>query len=184
MGLPMPSRFPLPWRMKPVPILRRMEVWRFTPPQKAKEIMGKIEKAKNGFFDVTTAFGNFRVPGMDVDAVVAAQRKNFEALTRANQFAVEGLRAVAKRQAEIGRQTIEEASALLHDWTQPGAAEERLANTVEAAKRAFEKGVTNVRELNDLTTKASANVFGVIARRVSEGLDEVRLYVKKQAAAE
>ena len=59
-----------------------------------------------------------------------------------------------------------------------------MANSVEAAKQAFEKGVRNVRELNELTTKASAEVFAVIARRVSEGLDEVRLYVKKQAAAE
>jgi phasin family protein len=152
--------------------------------RRAKEIMAKTEKAKNGFFDVTKAFGDFRLPGIDADAIAAAQRKNFEALTQANQFAVEGLQAVAKRQAEIAQQTIEEASALLRDWTQPGAPEERLANTVEAAKQAFEKGVTNVRELNELTTKASADVFGVFARRVSEGLDEVRLYVKKQAAAE
>ena len=151
--------------------------------RRAKEIMAKTEKAKNGFFDVTKAFGDFRLPGIDADAIATAQRKNFEALTQANQFAVEGLQAVARRQAEIAQQTIEEASALLRDWTQPGAPEERLANTVEAAKQAFEKGV-NVRELNELTTKASADVFGVIARRVSEGLDEVRLYVKKQAAAE
>ena len=145
--------------------------------------MAKTE-SKNGFFDVAKVFGDFRLPGIDVDAIAAAQRKNFEALTQANQFAVEGLRAVAKRQAEIAQKTIEEASALVRDWTQPGAPEDRLANTVEAAKQAFEKGVTNVRELNDLTTKASTDVFNVIARRVSEGFDEVRLYAKKQAAAE
>jgi phasin family protein len=145
--------------------------------------MAKTE-SKNGFFDVTKAFGDFRVPGIDVDAIVAAQRKNFEALTQVNQFAVEGLQAVAKRQAEIAQQTLEEASALVRDWTQPGAPEERLANTVEAAKQAFEKGVANVRELTELTTKASGDVFSVIARRVSEGFDEVRLYAKKQATAE
>jgi len=73
--------------------------------------MAKTE-SKNGFFDVAKAFGDFRVPGIDVDAIVAAQRKNFEALTQVNQFAVEGLRTVAKRQAEIAQQTIEEASAI------------------------------------------------------------------------
>ena len=146
--------------------------------------MAKTKTSGNGFFDVTKAFGDFRLPGIDVDAIAAAQRKNFEALTQANQFAVEGLRTVAKRQAEIAQQTIEEASALVRDWTQPGAPEERLANTVEAAKQAFEKGVANVRELTDLTAKASSDVFSVIARRVSEGFDEVRLYAKKQAAAE
>jgi phasin family protein len=146
--------------------------------------MANPKTSKNGFSDVSNAFGDFRVPGIDVDAIVAAQRKNFEALTQANQFAVEGLRTLAKRQAEIAQQTIEGASALVRDWTQPRAPEERLANTVEAAKQAFEKGVANVRELTELTTKASGDVFSVIARRVSEGFDEVRLYAKKQAAAE
>jgi phasin family protein len=146
--------------------------------------MAKTKTSKNGFSDVSNAFGDFRVPGIDVDAIVAAQRKNFEAMTQANQFAVEGLRAVAKRQAEIAQQTIEEASALVRDWTQPGAPEERLASTVEAAKQAFEKGLANVRELTDLTAKASTDVFSVIARRMSEAFDEVRLYAKKQAAAE
>jgi phasin family protein len=143
--------------------------------------MAKTKTSENGFFDVTKAFRDFRVPGIDVDAIVAAQRKNFEALTQANQFAVEGLQAVAKRQAEIAQQTLEEASTLVRGWTQPGAPEERLANTVEAARLALEKGVANVREL---TAKASGDVFSVIATRVSEGFDEVRLYAKKQAAAE
>jgi phasin family protein len=146
--------------------------------------MAKTKTSKNGFSDASNAFADFRLPGIDVDAIVAAQRKNFEALMQANQFAVEGLRSVAKRQLEIAQQTIEGASALVRDWTQPGAPEERLANTVEAAKQAFEKGMMNVRELTELTTKASGDVFSVIARRVSQGFDEVRLYAKKQAATE
>jgi phasin family protein len=146
--------------------------------------MAKTKTSENGFFDVTKAFRDFRVPGIDVDAIVAAQRKNFEALTQANQFAVEGLQAVAKRQAEIAQQTLGEASTLVRDWTQPGAPEERLANTVEAARLALEKRVANVRELTELTVKASEDVFSVIARRMSEAFDEVRLYAKKQASAE
>jgi hypothetical protein len=41
-----------------------------------------------------------------------------------------------------------------------------------------------VRELNHLSAKAGEDVFNVIARRVSQGLDEMRLYAKKQAGAE
>jgi phasin family protein len=151
--------------------------------RKAKEIMAKTETRKNGFFDVTKLFGDFRLPGIDVDAVVAAQRKNVEALTQANQLAVEGIQAVARRQTEIVRQALDEATALVRDWTQPGSLEERLANTVDAAKQAFETSVANVRELNELTTKAGTDVFGVIARRVSEGFDEVRLVAKKPTSA-
>lgn len=136
----------------------------------------------NGFFDVSKVFGDFRFPGFDVQAIAEAQRRNLEALTEFNQLAVEGVRALAQRQAEIAQQAVQEASALVREWMQPGAPEERLANSAEAAKQAFEKGVANVRELGELTTKASKDVFGVIAQRVSEGFDEVRLYAKKHTS--
>ncbi|MGO8917757.1 MAG: phasin family protein [Stellaceae bacterium] len=145
--------------------------------------MAKTETSKNGFFDVTKAFGNFRPPELDVEAVAATQQKNFEALTHANQLAVEGVRALAQRQAEIAQQAVEEASALVREWMQPGAPEERLAKHVEAAKQAFETGLANARELNELSAKASMDVFSVIAKRVSEGFDEVRLYAKKHMSA-
>jgi phasin family protein len=145
--------------------------------------MAKGETSKNGFFDVTKAFSDFRLPGLDVDAVAATQRKNLETLTQTNQLAVEGVRALAQRQAEIAQQVVEEASALVRDWMQPSAPEERLAKNVEAAKQAFEKGLANARELNELTAKASEDVFSVVAKRVSEGFDEVQLYAKKHTSA-
>jgi hypothetical protein len=49
--------------------------------------MAKNEMSKNGLFDVTKVFGEFRLPGIDVDAVVAAHRKNVDALTQANKLA-------------------------------------------------------------------------------------------------
>ena len=133
--------------------------------------------------NVTKAFGDFRLPGLDVDALVAAQRKNLEALTHASQLAVEGIRTLAQRQIQIAQQAFAEASAVVREWTQPGAPEERLAKNGEAAKHAFERGLANARELTELTAKASADVFSVIARRVSESFDEVRLYAKKHTSA-
>jgi phasin family protein len=146
--------------------------------------MAKNRTSDTGFFDMTKAFGEFRLPGLDVEAVVATQRKNLEALTQANQLAAEGVRALAQRQAEIAQQAFAEASALLREWTQPGAPEERLARNVEAVKQAFETGLATARELNEMTTKASTDVFSVITRRMSQGFDELRLYAKKHISAQ
>ena len=143
----------------------------------------KIEASTNGFFDVTNAFGDVRLPGLDVEAIVATQRKNLEALTQASQLAIEGVRALAQRQAEIAQQAFADASALFHAWTQPGAPEDRLAKNADVAKQAFEKGLADVRELSELTAKASTDVVSVITSRVSEAFDEARLYAKKQSSA-
>jgi phasin family protein len=142
-----------------------------------------MAKTTNGLFDMSKVFDGFRFGGFDVQAIAESQRRNLEALTQANQLAIEGMRALVQRQGEIAREAVEEASTALRDWTQPGAPEDRLAKSLDAAKLAFEKSVANVRELNELGTRASADVFGVIAKRVSEGFDEVRLHAKKQASA-
>lgn len=139
---------------------------------------------KQTFFDldVGKAFAGFTFPGFNVDALVAAQRKNLEALTQANQLAVEGAQALARRQVEIVRQAVEEASATVREWTQPGAPEERLAKNVEIAKTAFEKGIAHARELAELVTKTNTETFGVLNKRVAEGFEEIRDYTKQNTA--
>lgn len=139
---------------------------------------------KHPFFDVdmSKAFAGFTFPGFDVESLVAAQRKNLEALTQANQLAVEGAQAIARRGVEITRQAVDEASAALREWTQPGAPEERLAKNAEFAKQAFEKSVANVRELAELLTKANTEAFNVLHKRVAETFEEIRDYAKHRAA--
>jgi phasin family protein len=132
--------------------------------------------------DVGKAFAGFTFPGLDIESIVAAQRKNLEALTQANQLAVEGVQALARRQVEIARETVDEVSSLVREWTQPGAPEERIVKNAEYAKQAFEKGVANAKELAELVTKANSEAFNVIQKRVAEGFEELRDYAKQRGA--
>jgi phasin family protein len=132
--------------------------------------------------DLGKAFAGFTFPGFDVESLVAAQRKNLEALTQVNQLAVEGVQALARRQIELTRQAMDEASAVMRDWTQPVAPEEQVAKNVELAKHAFEKGVANARELTELATRANTEAFNVIQKRVAESFEEIRDYSKPRAA--
>jgi phasin family protein len=138
----------------------------------------------SGLFDVTKVMGDFRVPGIDLEAAVASQRKNIEALTQANQLAVEGVQAVMRRQVEITRQAMEDFSAMFRDFVQPnGSPEDRVAKQAEYSKQAIEKGLSNAKELTELVTKANSEAFNVINKRVTESLDEVRDFAKKRVAA-
>jgi phasin family protein len=137
----------------------------------------------NNFFDMTKVMADFRVPTLDVDAVVASQRKTIEALTQANQLAVEGVQAVARRQTEIARQAVEDFTGYMRDLTQPGSPEEKIAKQAEVVKGALEKGLSNARELAELMTKANTEAFNVLNKRVADGLDEVRDYAKKRTVA-
>ena len=129
--------------------------------------------------DVTKLMGEFKLPGVDVDKMVTAQRKNVEALTSANQLAAEGFQAIARRQTEIMRQTFEEAGRTMRDLMEHSAPEDRMAKQTELAKSAFEAALANMRELAEMITKANAEAFDVINRRVAESLDEMRDMIKK-----
>src|SRR5256885_16924131 len=98
-------------------------------------------------FDVTKIFADFRFRPFDVEAVWAAQRRNIEALSQANQLAVEGVQALARRQFEMTRQGIEEFSAMLRDMAHPVSTEERISKNTEYAKQMIEKGVNHTREI-------------------------------------
>jgi len=131
--------------------------------------------------DVGKMFAGLNFPGFDVEGLISTQRKNIEALTQANQLAVEGVQAVTRRQVELARQAFDEAQAVLRDFTQPSAPEERFAKNAELAKQAFEKGIANARELGELVSKAHSEAFDVIAKRVTESFDEFRDQAKKTA---
>ncbi|HWK44150.1 MAG TPA: phasin family protein [Stellaceae bacterium] len=140
-----------------------------------------MQKTTNPFFDmdVTKIMAEFKVPGADVETLMASQRKNIEALTQANRLAIEGIQTVARRQAEILRQGFEEATSHLREMMQPSSPEDRVAKQTDIAKRALEKAIANARELAEIVGKANSEAFDIINRRMSESMDEVRGMVSK-----
>src|SRR5205823_14027141 len=134
-------------------------------------------------FDVTKMFADFRFHPFDVEAVWAAQRRNIEALSQANQAAVAGVQALAKRQIELTRETFEGFSMLLRDLTQPASAEDRIAKNTAYAKEMIAKGVKHGRELQTIATKAGTQAAEILHKRCTEGLDEMTAFASKQTAA-
>ncbi len=133
-------------------------------------------------FDVTKMFADFRFRPFDVEAVWAAQRRNLEAFTQANQLAIEGVQAVAKRQIEMTQQTLEDLSTHVREMTQPSSTEDRIAKQTEFTKKMIDKGLTHGREVAALAAKAGTEATEVLQKRTTEGLDEMRAFACKSAA--
>ena len=71
--------------------------------------------------DFTKIFAEFKIPGFDMQSLVATQRRNIEAVNTANQLAVEGIQAVLRRQTEIMKSMVEESSSVLREMMAQGA---------------------------------------------------------------
>src|SRR6059058_6370618 len=133
-------------------------------------------------FDMTKLFADFRFRPFDVEALWAAQRRNIEALSQANQLAVEGVQAVTRRQIELTRETFEGFSTLLRDLAQPASPEDRIAKNTDYAKQMLEKGVNHGREVVSIAAKTGADAAEVLQKRATESLDEMRALASKTAA--
>jgi len=129
--------------------------------------------------DFTKIFSEFKVPGFDVQALIATQRRNIEAVSHANQLAVEGVQAVMRRQSEILRQMVEESTNALKEMTAAGAPEQKIAQQTELVKSAFEKALANLRELTEMVAKSNTEAADVLTKRIGESLTELKASLQR-----
>jgi phasin family protein len=117
---------------------------------------------------------SYNMPGVDMESVVASQKKNLEALTSANRVVIEGIQAVAKRQAEILQETMNEATKALDTLSKASSPQDVAAKQAELAKGAFERALGNMRELAEMVSKANQQATDTINTRISATLDEIK----------
>lgn len=138
------------------------------------------KKAETVFdMDITKIMAEFKLPAVDVEALVTAQRKNLETLSTANRLALEGMQAVARRNMEIVQQAVADLTEAMKALAAAEAPPAKAARQAELLKSSYEKAVQNIRELQDMIQKMSHDTMGVLNRRVAEALDELKAMMEK-----
>lgn len=128
----------------------------------------------------STFIRGLKLPEVDVNEIMASQKKNVEAFTKSVQTATEGAAAVARRQTEILGTALDQAKTMIREMTVPGSPRETVAKQAEFVKKAFETAVANARELATMVEASNREAFEIIRRRTSETLDEIRKSVLKK----
>ena len=123
-------------------------------------------------FDFTKLMSQFQLPGVDFAALVDRERKNIEALAKANRIAFEGWQRLVRRQAEMLQETMKKVVA---DAGQEDAKKKRA----DLAKEGFEKALANMRELAEITTQSQKEAFDVVRKRIEENVEGIRNFGKK-----
>jgi phasin family protein len=131
--------------------------------------------------NISELLERFKVPGIDLPALVEAQRKNVEALREANQKAYSGALALAQRQAEIFEKTMHEWQATAKELIAKSSAENTATKQADLARKAIENALANMRELAEMAAKSQAEAYEVIGKRVKTGLAEFQDYLKKHS---
>ena len=126
-------------------------------------------------------FSAAKLPGVDADAVLAAQQKNVDALIEANQVVIAGYQDLYKRQVALFEAAVAETKdKLAQVQGQPLTADQATQN-VDALKAAFEKAAADVKELAELAQKANTGAFEIVKTRAEEAVAEFKAAAEKTA---
>ena len=117
--------------------------------------------------------------------MMAFQRKNMEALTKANKVAFDGFQAVAQRQGEIFKSLLDKVQTQGKDFAATSADDPMAsaAKQTEVAKAAYEEALSNAKELSGLVTKSQEEALSLLQTRFTDSLDEFKTVIEKSAVA-
>jgi phasin family protein len=128
-------------------------------------------------------FADMKLPAIpDMEAFVTASRRNMETLTAANKVALEGAQAVARRHMEIVQQSMGELTEAVRAMSSVETPQAKAAKQAELLKLAYERAVSNMKELSDLIQHSNAEAVKLLNTRFIEAMDEVKALAEKSKA--
>lgn len=136
---------------------------------------------QGAFADAMKQFSDVKPAQFDMNRAMDFSRKNVEAFSAANQTVAEGVQTIARRQAEIARNQVETMLQTSREMLTSGSPEVNTTRQAELARSVFESSLNNLRELSELATKSSFEVFDLLNRRAAESMDEISKFSKKAA---
>lgn len=107
-------------------------------------------------------------------------KKGSEALTSATQIATESAQALARRGAEMVQNHMTASFNAMKDITSSSNPEQIAARQQEFLRSAIENSMSGAKEMMDIASKTTMEIFEAASRKMSEGLSEGVASAKKQ----
>ena len=127
------------------------------------------------FGDLGKMMEQFKVPGVDMNAIIESRRKDMDALVAANQEIMGAMQQIAQKQAEILTQAMLAAQAGVQNLDKGMADPTRQA---EVARKAYETAVHDMKELADIARKAQADALAGITERAQQSVQEIQKFMQ------
>jgi phasin family protein len=129
----------------------------------------------NPFGDVTKMMEQFKLPGIDMTAIVEARRKDIEALVEANKAAFESMQALARKQTEMLTEAMQGMQEAAKGFTGGSAVAADPAKQAEGARKGFEKTLAGMKELAEMVRAAQSDAMAHITQRATQQMQDIKV---------
>lgn len=124
----------------------------------------------NPFGDMQKMLEQFKMPGIDMSAIVEARRKDIEAVVEANKAAYEAMQALARKQTEM----LTQAMQGIQQTAKSGAGFMDPAKQTELVRKAYEKALADMKELAEMARQSQTEAMSHITERAEEHMKEIK----------
>lgn len=130
----------------------------------------------NGTDNKSEAFTGFKIPNINVNALMDSYKKNLEILGLINKMSVEVLNGIAKLQSTFIKQMMVDYSSIMEKSTKPSDAMTRLS---EITRDSIVKAIGNGKQISDMVMATSNELSDAITKRFKESVEESKTAVHK-----
>ncbi|WP_099827427.1 phasin family protein [Oceaniglobus indicus] len=130
--------------------------------------MGKMFQPQN----MMSMFQPQQTNPFDMEGVIKANQRNFEALTEANKSAAEAYKDMLDKQMEVfGQMTM--AVRQQYEWAEGTADADKLKAKTAAMNEAVEEALAMMKKLADTAREANEQAYASVKGQVSEAVEEI-----------
>ena len=123
--------------------------------------------------------GKFNMPNLDMSALVEAQNKNVQALTAANRAMLEGTKTLMKRQSEMVKQVVSEASEAAKSLGGAANPTEAAEKQLKLIENSVGEALANVAEISEMVRNTQEETAKLVTARFNESMTELRANIGK-----
>ncbi|MER9968206.1 TIGR01841 family phasin [Mesorhizobium sp. M0060] len=132
------------------------------------------------FIDMFGKFGrDLKLPNVDVEAILAHNRKNLEALEKSARASAAGASALLSRQREMLQDTLREITDMAQSY-RAGNPKEMMEKQAAFARRSFETALKNAGEMAELVRTSGTESIEILRSRIKEAMEEIRASQEKK----
>ncbi len=115
--------------------------------------------------------GGFKMPNVDLNAIVDSYKKNLEILGLINKMSVEVCNGITKLQAAFVKQMVSDMGGIMEKCGQPS---EAFAKMSEVARDNTMNAINNSKQISEMLTTAGTEIAKTITNRVRENIEEAK----------
>ncbi len=118
----------------------------------------------------------------DMEEVIRANQRNFDAMAEANKSAAEAYKSLIDKQMDIFNQMTEKAREQ-YDWIEQNAGPDQLKAKTAAMNEAVEEALKMMRRMAEEARNANEEAYSMMQARLTEATGKVEATAKRAAGA-